>query len=141
MNTLTRTPKNALLESPLPTHLVDIVQLAKLQLGWEKRESTAQLFAFFLRNMIAENYNQTTVSRLLNDGLIKGRAQKSIKLESSLVVSLVARFKAQTKINNTSDIVRLIILRIYEDLLKRKDEEVINELQSSEGGNDTLFLA
>lgn len=140
MNNLIK-KSQGLLESPLPTHLVDIVQIAKVQLGWKKRESTAQLFAFFLRNMIADNYNQATVSRLLNDGLIKGRPQRKIKLDCPQVVNLIARFKSQTKINSTSDIVRLVILRIYEDLLKRKDDEVINQLKSNGNKDDTIFLA
>lgn len=133
--------KRGHLESQLPTHLVDIVHLATSQLGWEQSNSTARLFAFFLRNMIAENYNSATVTRLLNDGLIKGRAQKRITVNCPRVTSLVAKFKAQTKLSNTSDIVRLVILRIYDDLLKRKDKHLIKKLQSGDNKGDDIFFA
>ena len=140
MNILKKS-RQSILESQLPTHLVDIVHLAKAQLGWTQKESTEKLFFFFLRNMIADNYNQATITRLLNDGLVKGRPMKSITINSSNVVNLVAKFKAQTKINSTSDVVRLIILRIYEDLLRKQDQTIIKELIINEKKGEAVFYA
>lgn len=129
------------LESQLPTHLVDIIDLVKAQLGLTRKKSTEKLFFFFLQNMIADHYNQTTITRLLNDGLVKGRPIKSITINSLEVVNLVAKFKAQTKVNSTSDVVRLIILRIYEDLLRRKDQTIIKELIINEKKGEAIFYA
>lgn len=122
--------KQSIIESRVPVHLLDILNLASLVLGSKNQKYPHRLLKFYIHRMALEEFSPIEVQRRLAHGLIKGRARKDLLLKGAEIVNDVAVIKAKTLISDTNDIVKLAVLSIYEDVLRTRNFELRFRLKS-----------
>lgn len=125
-----RKGRRLIIESKIPVHLLDILDLASLTLGSKSKKYPILLLKFYIRRLAQEEFSQIDLAKQLSNGLIKGKPLRELKLKGLALVNDVAVIKAKTRINDTSDIIRLAVLRIYEEVLRTKNTETLSQLKA-----------
>jgi hypothetical protein len=64
----------------------------------------------------------------LDSELAQGKAQKRISIKGRLVAEEVNHLKEITKIKNTTDIIKSVVLKINDDILVKKEPHAIKQL-------------
>jgi len=117
------------LESRVPAHMVDILNLATNELGGGS-EFIPSMIKFYIHSLANKDISSNDFSKYLNSELAKGKAQKRISLKGRYVAEELSNLKKITKIQATSDIIKSIILKINDDILVNKKEKTINQLKN-----------
>mgnify|MGYP001108268201 CR=1 FL=1 len=75
---------------------------------------------------------KVSVKRLpecLGSALAKGRAEKRLSLKGQHIAEDIGTLKLLTHIENTSDLIRGVILKINDDIVQNKRQNALNELR------------
>lgn len=108
------------LESRVPAHMVDILNLATNELG-AGSEFIPSMIKFYIHSLANKDISSSDISKYLNSELAKGKAQKRISLKGRYVAEELSCLKNMTKIQATTDIIKGIILKINDDILAHAD--------------------
>jgi len=71
----------------------------------------------------------TKISSYLNSRLAEGKAQKRISIKGRHVTEELNILKKITKINATTDLIKLIVLKINDDALVNKKKTLLSNLK------------
>jgi hypothetical protein len=116
------------LESRVPAHMVDILNLASAEVGCGT-EFVPYLIKYYVHALASRQISPERLSGYLASELAKGKAVKRISLKGQHIVAEVGEFKALTQIESTSDLIRGVILKINDDIVQNKRAKPLNELR------------
>jgi len=125
-----REKQRGTLESRVPAHFIDILNLASFELGGSI-DFTATIIRYYLHNLSNNNLSKKEINNYLTADLAKGKAQKRLSIKGRNITLDIDRLKKITHISSTSKLIKIIILKINEDILMRKNPETIRFLKSS----------
>lgn len=116
------------IETRVPAHMVDMLNLACMQLGGSTDFSNA-LIKFYLHSLSEENSSLKCLSQYLESDLAKGAAQKRISLKGNQVYQAIDSIKIKTNIDSTTDVVKAVVLKINDDVFVHPNLTVIKNLR------------
>ncbi|MCP5207969.1 MAG: hypothetical protein H7A01_12235 [Hahellaceae bacterium] len=117
------------LEGRVPSHLIDILNLASDQLG-AATDFVPSLIKFYIHALSKNEMPASELSGLLNSELAKGKATKRISLKGRYIVEEAEMVKASAHISSTTELLKSVVLKINDDILVRKRPECIKALES-----------
>jgi len=132
--------KADVIEVKLPAQLFNLVELASFELGQNTPAFHSALLSYFIDQFSKQTFSPFVLNRRLNHGLLKGKAIKHMKFsgwEISLKFNLI---RAKSNLKSTVDIVKLVILNIYEEVLKRKNKQHIQTLKKRIAHFHTVYI-
>jgi predicted DNA-binding protein YlxM (UPF0122 family) len=110
------------LESRLPAHMIDILNLATAELGGST-DFIQHLMKYYIHLLVSDEKQAGTLANYLNSDLALGKADKRLSLKGCKIYDEVDSLKSTTHISSTTALMKSIILKINDDLLvKRKTE-------------------
>ncbi len=121
--------QRGILESRVPAHFIDILNLASLELSGSI-DFTATIIRYYLHNLLSDNLSKKEINRYVNSDLAKGKSQKRLSIKGKNIMVDIEKLKKITQLKSTSALIKLIILKINEDILMRKNPETIQFLKS-----------
>ncbi len=107
------------LESRVPAHFIDILNLASLELGGSI-DFTATIIRYYLHNLLSDNLSKKEINRYVNSDLAKGKSQKRLSIKGKNVMVDIEKLKKITQLKSISALIKLVILKINKDILMRK---------------------
>lgn len=120
----------------VPAHIIDILNLASFALGERGAKYPSRLLQYYLQHLSQENFSRRDLEKRMEHGLLKGKAQRPVHLKSQASVNAVATLKIKARTNDTADVVKLAVLKIYEDILRYRNPDSIKQLkQQMANGN------
>ncbi|MCA6943491.1 hypothetical protein LF927_20125 [Pectobacterium polaris] len=117
------------LESRVPAHMIDILNLASCELGGEP-DFIPTLMKYYLHTLAADHAAAKDIPRFLQSDLAKGKSEKRLSLKGRHVATDIDVLKTTTNISSTTDLLKGIVLKIKEDVLVQRDEIHIKQLKS-----------
>ncbi len=121
--------QRAALESRVPAHMVDMLNLASVELSGGT-EFVPALIKFYIHSLANNEISSSDISRYLASELAQGRSQKRISIKGRLVAEEIDRLKDMTDIRSTTDIIKAVVLKINDDVLVKKKIGVIKQLKN-----------
>lgn len=115
-------------DSRVPAHMLDILNLASIQVGGSA-DFTQYLMKYYLHGLARKEISPTHLVRYLKSDLASGKAQKRISLKGRSVFEDVEEVKALTDLDSTSELIRSVILKINDDILQKKSKKPIKALE------------
>jgi hypothetical protein len=116
-------------ESRVPAHMVDILNLASSALGASADFSSA-LIKYYIHTLSKEDKSVENLFKYLESDLAKGQAQKRISLKGRLVSDELNAIKIRAHLESTTDVLKALVLKINDDVLVNPKANVINKLKS-----------
>lgn len=116
------------LESRVPAHMIDILNLASVELGGGT-DFVPSLVKFYLYSLSRSHICPLGIADYLQTDLAKGKAQKRLSLKGRQVTDNVSQLKVLTQISSTTDLLKGIVLKINDDVLVNKNEQTIRQLK------------
>lgn len=117
------------LESRVPAHMIDILNLVSDQLNGGS-EFIPSLLKFYIHKLVKTNSSHSKLVKYLASDLAKGTSQKRISIKGRFVAEEVLQLKNRTNIKSTTDVIKSVVLKINDDILVKKNQRVIKELSS-----------
>ncbi|MDY4376890.1 hypothetical protein SOV92_03355 [Pectobacterium brasiliense] len=117
------------LESRVPAHMIDILNLASCELGGEP-DFIPTLMKYYLHTLASDHAAAKDIPRFLQSDLAKGKSEKRLSLKGRHVATDIDVLKTATNISSTTDLLKGIVLKIKEDVLVQRDEIQIKQLKS-----------
>ena len=117
------------LESRVPAHMVDILNLASVEISGGT-EFVPGLIKFFIHSMSTNDISPRGISKYLNSDLAMGKSQKRISIKGRLVAKEFGRLKKITNIDSTTDLLKSVVLKINDDVLVNKKSKTIRALKN-----------
>jgi len=117
------------IESRVPAHMVDILNLVSYELGGGS-DFVPNLIKYYIHTLANTKISPTKVTRYLDSSLAKGKAQKRISIKGRHVTEELNIIKEMTNIDATTDLIKLIVLKINDDVLVNKKQNTIRQLKS-----------
>lgn len=121
--------KRRAVETRVPAHMVDILNLASSALGANADFSSTLIKHYIHRLSHEENAVDNLVAYLESD-LATGHAQKRISIKGRLVLDDLNTLKRRTHLENTTDVLKAVVLKINDDVLITRKPSVLNELRT-----------
>ncbi len=115
-------------ESRLPAHMVDILNLATLELGGST-DFVPNLVKYYIHTLATNEKSAKTIARYLNSDLATGKAEKRLSLKGRQIYADIETLKTISHINNTTDLIKSVILKINEDVLVKKKPKSTRHLK------------
>lgn len=109
------------LETRVPAHMIDILNLASDKLGGGA-EFVPNIIKYYIHALSNNEICSNNISRYLKSDLAKGVAQKRISLKGRHLEEEVILLKEIIKVENTTDLLKIVVLKINDDVL-------VNEIQ------------
>ena len=116
------------IETRVPAHMVDILNLASMELGGSTEFSNA-LIKYYLHSLSEEKTSCKSLIKYLNNDLAKGAAQKRISLKGKLVSQEIDNIKVKTSIASTTDVLKAVVLKINDDVFVHPKPKLISSLK------------
>lgn len=117
------------LESRVPSHLIDILNLASEQLGADI-DFVPSLIKYYIHGLSKNEISSTDLSSFLKSELAQGRATKRISLKGRNIFEEAEVVKVSTHIRSTTELLKSVVLKINDDILVHKRPKLIRRLQS-----------
>ncbi len=117
------------IESRLPAHLIDILNLATMEIGGST-DFAPSMMKYYIHTLVADKKASQSISLYLNSQLATGKADKRLSLKGRQIFDEVNSIKAISNIKNTTDLMKAIILKINDDILVKRKEEPIEQLKN-----------
>ena len=117
------------LESRVPAHMIDILNLASDTLGGGT-EFAPSIMKFYIHSLANNDISAKDISNYLETDLAKGKAQKRISIKGRYLSEELSHLKEITQIKTTSSLIKSIILKINDDLLVHKKKYPITQLKN-----------
>lgn len=115
-------------ESRLPAHMVDILNLATLELGGST-DFVPNLVKFYIHALATNEESARTIANFLKSDLATGKAEKRLSLKGRQIYADIETLKSISHISNTTDLIKCIILKINEDVLVNKQHQPTQQLK------------
>jgi hypothetical protein len=115
-------------ETRVPAHMVDMLNLASMELGGSTDFSNA-LIKYYLHNLSEEKTSIKDLTKYLECDLAKGVAQKRISLKGRRVSKEIDNIKFKTSIVSTTDVLKAVVLKINDDVFVHPKTQLINSLK------------
>jgi hypothetical protein len=116
-------------ESRIPAHMIDILNLASFELGGNT-DFVSSIMKYYIHALSIEELSAKDMAKYLESNLAKGKAQKRFSIKGKNIADDIYKLKKITNIDSTSDLIKIVILRIYDDILMKKNPEPIKFLKS-----------
>jgi hypothetical protein len=116
-------------ETRVPAHMVDILNLASSTLG-ASIDFTPALIKFYIHSLSSDMASSRHLAQYLESDLAQGRAQKRISLKGDQVSIDLQNIKVNSALQSTTDVMKAVVLKINEDVLVHPKAQVINQLKS-----------
>jgi len=116
------------LESRVPAHMIDILNLASDEIGGGT-DFVPSLMKFYIHSLVNSDISPQGISDYLNTGLARGKAQKRISIKGRHVAEELEQLKKITNIRATTDLIKSIVLKINDDLLVNHNDRAIKQLK------------
>tara|TARA_R110002072_G_scaffold302924_1_gene489829 strand:- start:112 stop:705 length:594 start_codon:yes stop_codon:yes gene_type:complete len=117
------------LEGRVPSHLIDILNLASDQLG-AATDFVPSLIKFYIHGLSKNEISSSNLSGFLNSELAKGKATKRISLKGRYVLEEAELVKASAHIDSTTELLKSVVLKINDDILVHKCPKLIQALEN-----------
>ncbi len=117
------------LESRVPAHMIDILNLASDKLGGGT-EFVPNIMKYYIHALSSNEISSNNISRYLKSDLAKGVAQKRISLKGRHLEEELALLKKLIKIESTTDLLKIIVLKINDDVLVNERPKPMNQLKN-----------
>lgn len=117
------------IESRLPAHLLDILNLASSEVGGTV-DCSPMLMRFYIHNLAADAKAACKINLYLRSDLAKGKSDKCLTLRGRTLNEDIDALKKTTHISNTTDLIKGVILKINDDVLVKKRSKPVNELKN-----------
>ena len=115
-------------ETRVPAHMVDMLNLASMELGGSTDFSNA-LIKYYLHNLSEQKTSVKGLTKYLESDLAKGVAQKRISLKGRQVSKEIDNIKFKTSIGSTTDVLKAVVLKINDDVFVHPKTQLINSLK------------
>lgn len=113
-------------EGRLPAHLIDILNLATLEIG-ASTDFVPSLMKYYVHSLVTNEKTAKNIARYLKSDLATGKAEKRLSLKGRQIYDELDHLKSLAHIENTTDLLKSIILKINDDvLIKRKPKPIEN---------------
>ncbi len=117
------------IECRVPAHMIDILNLACTQIGCETDFRT-QMFKYYIHKIAYDDAALAELSSFKDNELIEGKPEKRISLKGRHVKADLDRILYRTSLTKTTDIIKLITIKIKTEILDMKKPEPIKELRT-----------
>jgi len=117
------------LESRVPAHMIDILNLVSDELGGGT-EFVPNIIKYYIHSLSNNTISPKNISHYLDTDLAEGASQKRISIKGRHLEEELLRLKEITKINNTTDLIKSVVLKINDDVLVNKKQRTINQLRN-----------
>jgi len=117
------------LESRVPAHMIDILNLASDKLGGGT-EFVPNIMKYYIHALSNNAISSNGISDYLNSSLAKGVAQKRISLKGRYLEKELVLLKKRVKVESTTDILKIVVLKINDDLLVHERAKPMTELKN-----------
>ena len=117
------------LESRVPAHMVDILNLASVELSGGT-DFVPGLIKFYIHALSNNEISPLCISHYLSTDLATGRSQKRISIKGRLVAKELNHLKELTRIESTTDLIKGVVLKINDDVLVNKKPKTIRALRN-----------
>lgn len=117
------------IESRLPAHMLDILNLASAEIGGSV-DFVPHLMKFYIHSLAADEKAASKIAVFLASELAAGKAEKRLSLKGRKIYDDVDTLKITAHINNTTDLIKSIILKINEDVLVKKRPRPMQQLRN-----------
>jgi hypothetical protein len=115
-------------ETRVPAHMVDMLNLASMELGGSTDFSNA-LIKYYLHNLSEQKTSVKGLIKYLESDLAKGVAQKRISLKGRQVSKEIDNIKFKTSIGSTTNVLKAVVLKINDDVFVHPKTQLINILK------------
>ena len=115
-------------ESRLSAHMVDILNLATMELGGST-DFVPNLVKYYIHVMATDEKSAQNIAQFLKSDLAKGKAEKRLSLKGRQIHRDIETLKLKSNITNTTDLIKSVILRINDDVLLKKKPTSIRQLK------------
>lgn len=117
------------LESRVPAHMIDILNLVSEELGGGT-EFVPNIMKFYIHSLSNNSISSRNIARYLKTDLAEGAAQKRISIKGRHLEEELLHLKEVTKIKNTTDLIKSVVLKINDDVLVNKKPKPISQLKN-----------
>ena len=117
------------LESRVPAHMIDILNLASDKLGGGT-EFVPNIMKYYIHALSNNEISSNNISRFLKSDLAKGVAQKRISLKGRHLEEELILLKEIIEVESTTDLLKIVVLKINDDLLVNERPKPLNRLKS-----------
>lgn len=117
------------IESRLPAHMVDILNLATMELGGST-DFVPNLVKYYIHALANDANSAQNIAQFLNSDLAEGKAEKRFSLKGRQIHRDIETLKLSSNITNTTDLIKSIILRINDDVLLKKEPKSMRQLKN-----------
>lgn len=116
------------IESRLPAHMVDILNLATLELGGST-DFVPNLVKYYIHTLATNKKSARNIALFLKSDLATGKAEKRLSLKGRQIYSDIETLKTISHISNTTDLIKSVILKINDDVLVNKEPKSTKQLK------------
>jgi len=116
------------LEARVPAHMVDILNLASAELG-ANSDFSKVLIKYYVHTLSLNEKKALHLEKYLKNDLAKGPSQKRISLKGIQVYDDLNTLKEHSHIESTTDVLKAVVMNIYEDFFDKPKKRVIETLK------------
>lgn len=116
------------IEVRLPAHMVDILNLAAYEIGAET-DFVPSLVKYYVHALVTDESSGSEIASLLKSDLASGRSEKRLSLKGRGLLEELNQLKLLSQLDNTTDVIKSVILKINDDLLVKKSAKPMKQLQ------------
>lgn len=116
-------------EGRLPAHLIDILNLATLEIG-ASTDFVPSMMKYYIHTLSEDEKSAKKIAQYLKSELATGRSKKRLSLKGRQIFDDIEHLKVLTHIENTTDLLKGIILKINEDVLVKRRPKPIEHLKN-----------
>jgi len=117
------------LESRVPAHMIDILNLVSDKLGGGT-EFVPNILKYYIHALSNNEISSKNISRYLNSDLAKGVAQKRISLKGRHLEEELTLLKELIKVESTTDLLKIVVLKINDDVLVNEKQKPMKQLKN-----------
>lgn len=108
------------IETRLPAHMIDILNLAAVELGGST-DFVPNLVKYYIHTLANDKTTSKKIDQFLKSDLAKGKAEKRLSLKGRKIYLDIEALKLTSRIDNTTELIKSVILKINEDILVKKE--------------------
>ncbi|CAI1656669.1 hypothetical protein [Serratia proteamaculans] len=120
------------LEVRVPAHYLDILNVATQKIDASLDEDFHKiLILYYLHALATGRYQQQELKTLLDSELAKAKSSKRLSMKvSKKQLEELNSIMEQQNLTRSSDVVKAVILKIYQDLVQEKNLGILPELRN-----------
>ncbi|MBF7980231.1 MULTISPECIES: hypothetical protein [Rahnella] len=116
-------------ESRVPAHMIDLLNLASAELG-ATPDFVPLLLKYYIHQLASDPEAAVRLVTLLTSELATGLANKRLSLKGREIGNDIEKLKGLSQIDNTTELLKGVVLMIHNDLLVEPDAQRIALLKS-----------